>query len=233
MDDAPKRLTLKDWAEDDRPREKMLKYGVTSLSDTELLAILLRSGSAGCTVVEVAQQMLNRVNNNLNELGKLDVVQLTKFNGIGPAKAATVLAALELGRRRKATPIDERPVLTCSNAIVNLMQPLMADLPHEECWMLMMNNSKRLIDKVKVSQGGLDRLLVDVRLLLRTALERHASAIAIVHNHPSGNNQPSDHDRNLTFQIKRGAEAVGIAMLDHIIITENNCFSFADECLDF
>lgn len=231
MEDENKRLTLKDWAEENRPREKMLKLGAASLTDVELLAILLRSGSTSYTVVEVAQQMLNRVNNSLNDLGKLNVSQLTRFNGIGPAKAVTVLAALELGRRRKETEPTERPNINSSTAAIKIMQPILADLPHEEFWILILNHSNRLVDKMRVSQGGIAGTVVDTKLIMRTALDKLATSIIMVHNHPSGNNQPSAEDKQITERVKRAASTLDINLLDHIIITDGSCYSFADNGL--
>lgn len=229
MEPDEKRIMLKDWDDDSKPREKMLKQGVASLTNVELLAILLRIGSVNCTVVEVAQQLLKHVNNNLNELGKLDVQQLIKFKGVGTAKAVTVLAALELGRRRNASDILDRERVTSSNVIVRIMQPLLADLPHEEFWVILLNKANRVIDKIRVSQGGIAGTVVDVKIIMRDALNKLASGIILVHNHPSGNPSPSNEDRQVTAKLKSAAALFDIVVLDHIIITDSRCFSFADE----
>lgn len=222
---------MKDLAEEDRPREKMLRLGVMSLTDAELLAILLRSGSTDSTVVELAQQLLSMANNNLNELGKFDVGRLTKLKGIGPTKAVTVLAALELGRRRNASDILNREKVTSSQIVVQLMQPLLADLPHEEFWALLLNRSNRIIDKVRVSQGGTCGTVVDVKLVMKAAIEKLAVGIIMVHNHPSGNEQPSSADVQITKKLASAAELFSIKLIDHVVITDSKCLSFADEGL--
>ncbi|MBR7068618.1 MAG: DNA repair protein RadC [Bacteroidales bacterium] len=225
----PKRLTLKDLSEDDRPREKMQRLGVASLTNVELLAILLRSGSTDCTVIEVAQQMLNMANNNLNDLGQLSLHQLTRLKGVGPTKAITVMAALELGRRRGTMAGTERPTISSSSDVVRIMQPLLADLPHEEFWALFLNRSNRVIDKLRISQGGISGTVVDVRMIIQPAIERLAASIVLVHNHPSGNCKPSPNDKALTQQIGQAAKLFTIKLIDHIIITNGRYFSFTDE----
>jgi len=228
MENAEKRLTIKDLAEDDRPREKMERKGATSLSDAELIAILLRVGNANETAVEVAQRLLGQVNNSLNELARLSLHQLTKIKGIGKTKAITILAALELGRRRNAEGPISRERIFSSRSVIDLFQPALADLPHEEFWVLLLNKSNRIIERVKVSQGGVGGTVVDPKLVLKHAVERLASAVIVVHNHPSGNPQPSDKDIALTEKLKNAAQLFDITLLDHVIITDGECYSFAD-----
>lgn len=235
-DDIPaiypyKRLTIKDLAEDDRPREKMLRKGVAALSDAELLAILLRSGSADSTAVDVAQQILGLAHNNLDELGRLSVNQLTKLKGVGQTKAITVLAALELGRRRGVAAPTERPVIRCSLDIIELMRPKLADLRHEEFWVLLLNKANRLTDMVQVSKGGLAHTVVDVRLIMEPAIAQLSAGIALAHNHPSGDPMPSSSDKLHTEQVRKAAKLFNITLIDHVIITSNRCFSFIDEGL--
>lgn len=228
MEQEYKRLTIKDWAVEDRPREKMQKKGISSLSDAELIAILLRSGNSDETAVTVAQRLLTLAQNNLNELGKFGLHQITQIKGIGEAKAITVLAALELGRRRKAVEAINRERVTSSHDVVEIFQPMLADLPHEEFWALLLNKANKVIDKVRVSQGGVAGTVVDVRIIVKTAVEKLASSIIIAHNHPSGNPKPSDKDIAITKKLKDAANLFDISILDHLIITDNECYSFAD-----
>ncbi|KAB2868489.1 MAG: JAB domain-containing protein [Bacteroidales bacterium] len=228
MEQEYKRLTIKDWAVEDRPREKMQKKGISSLSDAELIAILLRSGNSDETAVTVAQRLLTLAQNNLNELGKFSLHQITQIKGIGEAKAITVLAALELGRRRKAVEAINRERVTSSHDVVEIFQPMLADLPHEEFWALLLNKANKVIDKVRVSQGGVAGTVVDVRIIVKTAVEKLASSIIIAHNHPSGNPKPSDKDIAITKKLKDAANLFDISILDHLIITDNECYSFAD-----
>lgn len=228
MEQEYKRLTIKDWAVEDRPREKMLQKGIGSLSDAELIAILLRSGNTDETAVTVAQRLLTLAQNNLNELGKFTLHQITQIKGIGEAKAITVLAALELGRRRKAVEALNRERITSSRNVIEVFQPMLADLPHEEFWALLLNKANKVIDKVRVSQGGVAGTVVDVRIIVKAAVEKLASSIIIAHNHPSGNPKPSDKDISITQKLKDAANLFDIAVLDHLIITDNECYSFAD-----
>ncbi len=228
MENSEKRLTIKDLAEDDRPREKMERKGASSLSDAELIAILLRVGNANETAVDVAQRLLGQVNNSLNELARLNLHQLTRIKGIGRTKAITILAALELGRRRNAEGPINRERIFSSRSVIELFQPVLADLPHEEFWVLLLNKSNRIIERVKVSQGGVGGTVVDPKLVLKHAVERLASAVIVVHNHPSGNPQPSDKDIALTEKLKNAAQLFDITLLDHVIVTDGECYSFAD-----
>ena len=228
MEQEYKRLTIKDWAVEDRPREKMLQKGIGSLSDAELIAILLRSGNSDETAVAVSQWLLTLAHNNLNELGKFTLHQITKIKGIGEAKGITVLAALELGRRRKGVEVLSRERITSSHDVVEIFQPMLADLPHEEFWALLLNKANKVIDKVRVSQGGVAGTVVDVRIIVKAAVEKLASSVIIAHNHPSGNPKPSDKDLSITKKLKDAANLFDIVLLDHLIITDNECYSFAD-----
>lgn len=224
-------LSIKNWSQDDQPREKLRDKGKAVLSDAELVAILIGSGSRNESAVELSKRILASVDNNLNELGKLSLKQLMQFKGIGEAKAIAIAAALELGRRRKASEAMVRPKITSSKSVFNVMQPIIGDLPHEEFWIIYLNNSNKILSKQQLSKGGITGTLVDVRLVLKTALEVGAVALILVHNHPSGTLQPSDSDRKVTQKLKTAAQALDINVLDHLIITENAYFSFADEAL--
>ncbi len=228
MEQEYKRLTIKDWAVEDRPREKMLQKGIGSLSDAELIAILLRSGNSNETAVSVAQRLLALAQNNLNELGKFTLNQITQIKGIGEAKAISVIAALELGRRRKAIDALTREKITSSRDVIEIFQPILADLPHEEFWALLLNKANKVIEKVRVSQGGVAGTVVDVRIIIKSAVEKLASSMIIAHNHPSGNPKPSDKDISITKKLKEAGNLLDIALLDHLIITDNECYSFAD-----
>ena len=217
------------WAEDDRPREKMLLKGKAALSDSELLAILIGSGSRNESAVALCQRILASVGNNLNHLGKLSVHQLTEFKGIGEAKALTIAAAMELGRRRRLSDSPETPKIVSSRSVFELMQPILGELRHEEFWVLYLNNSNKVIHKAQLSKGGITGTLVDVRLLFKNALEHHATSVILCHNHPSGKLQASDADRDITKKIKLAGEQLDIQVLDHIIITETAYLSFCDE----
>lgn len=224
-----KKLSIKDWAVEDRPREKLLQKGTRSLSDAELMAILIGSGTADESAVELSRRILAMADNNLNELGKKQINDLLKFKGIGEAKAVNILAALELGRRRKEQTPAEKLVITSSRDAAEYFRSLLEDLPVEEFWVLLLNRSNTVIDKFMVSQGGLTGTVIDVRIILKTALEKLASGMILCHNHPSGNTKPSDADKNITRKIKSAAELMEISVLDHIIIAHHQYFSFADE----
>jgi len=225
-----KRLTIRDWAEDDRPREKMLRKGTQSLSDAELLAILIAIGNKNETAVELARRILNECRDNLNELAQLTITDLCKrFKGIGEAKAITIMAALELGKRRKTSDIMERQKIVSSKDLFDLFEPQLVDLPHEEFWLGMLNGANKVIAIKRLTQGGSKQTVVDVPMLLKLALEKSAQAIAVAHNHPSGQNRPSHEDEVITRRIKTGCEAIGILLLDHIIIARGDYYSFSDE----
>ena len=224
-------FTIKHWAEDDRPREKLLQKGRSSLSDAELLAILIGSGSRTQSAVDLCKKILSDVGNNLVELGRLSVKQLQSYNGIGEAKALSIVAALELGRRRRAGEALEKMKISSSSSVFELMQPEIGELPHEEFWIIYLNNSNKVIEKHHLSKGGITGTLVDVRLALKKALELGATALILTHNHPSGNLNPSSSDKQLTQKLKTAGESLDIKILDHIIVTEKSYFSFADEGL--
>lgn len=220
---------INQWAEDDRPREKFLLKGKSALSDSELLAILIGSGSRNESAVQLCQRILASTNNNLNQLGKLSIAQLTQFKGIGEAKAITIAAALELGRRRRSEEIVELRKITSSKAVFEIMQPIIGELPHEEFWVLYLNNSNKVIYKSQLSKGGITGTIVDVRLIFKTVFEYNATAIILTHNHPSGKLMASEQDIQVTKKIKLAAQQLDVNLLDHIIITENGFYSFNDE----
>ncbi|HAF29320.1 MAG TPA: hypothetical protein DCG75_09770 [Bacteroidales bacterium] len=222
-------LTIKEWAVEDRPREKLLKKGVQSLSDAEIIALLIGSGTKNETAVELSKKVLKSANNNLNELGKLNVPDLTKMKGIGEAKAITILAALELGRRRKISEIITKRKITQSKDIFELFQPIIGDLPHEEFWILLLNRSNNIIDRIKISQGGVSGTVIDVKIILKQAIEKLASSVILCHNHPSGNKNPSNADDSITHKLKSAAELLDIQVLDHIIVANVDYYSYADE----
>lgn len=224
-------FTIKNWAEDDRPREKLLQKGKISLSDAELLAILIGSGSRNQSAVDLCKKILSGAGNSLAELGKLSIPQLTSYKGIGEAKAVSIIAALELGRRRRTEEALEKKKISSSTSVFELMQPIIGELPHEEFWIIYLNNSNKVIDQLQLSKGGITGTLVDVRLVLKKALEVGATAIILSHNHPSGNLSPSSADKQLTQKLKTAGESLDIKILDHIIVTEKSYFSFADEGL--
>ncbi len=231
MKEKPNSFSIKNWNEDDRPREKLLQKGRNILSNTELIAILISSGNRDESAVTLSKRILASVGNNLNELAKLTITELIKFKGIGEAKAVTITAALELGRRRRAEETLEKGKITSSSSVFELMQPIIGELPHEEFWIIYLNNSNKVLQKTQLSKGGITGTLVDVRLVLKNALQLGAIGIILVHNHPSGTLQPSKADKQLTQKIKTAGENIDIKVLDHLIITENAYFSFADENL--
>jgi len=222
---------LKSWSVEERPREKVMANGVQYLSDSELLAILLGSGTRNMTVVELARQVLLQSGNSLHELGRKNISDLVGIKGIGPAKAIILLAALELGRRRGVTQQTSRIPVKSSETVFKLFHPILGDLDHEEFWLLMLNRANRVLGRFKVSQGGLSGTVIDTRIILKKALDNLASSIVVCHNHPSGNNQPSDADVKITQKLKKAAEMLEIKLLDHVIIADKSYFSFADEGL--
>ena len=225
-----KRLTIREWAEDDRPREKMLLKGAQSLSDAELLAILIGSGNRNESAVELSRRIMRECKDNINELAQLSIADLCKrFKGIGEAKAITIMAALEIGKRRKTSEILERKKITSSLDLFNLFEPQLVDLPHEEFWIGLLNGANKVIEIKRLTQGGSRQTVVDIPMLLKMALEKSAQALVVAHNHPSGQNRPSHEDEQITRRIKAGCEAIGITLLDHIIIARGAYYSFADE----
>ncbi len=223
------RLTITQWAEEDRPREKMMLHGVSALSNAELLAILIGSGNTEESAVELMRKVLAGYGNNLNELGKASIDELCRYKGIGPAKAITILAASELGKRRKEEKVEERVTILSSKDVYECFYPLMCDLPTEECWVLLLNQASKIIDKVKIGVGGLNATAVDVRCILREALLKRASAIALCHNHPSGSIRPSREDDRLTQQVNQASQCMNIRLVDHVILTDGAFYSYADE----
>ncbi|KAF2513469.1 RadC family protein [Flavobacterium foetidum] len=219
---------ITNWSEDDRPREKLMLKGKSVLSDAELIAILIGSGSRNESAVDLSKRILKSVD-NLNALGKMTISQLTTFKGIGEAKAITIIAALELGRRRREEDVVELKKITSSKIAFQLMQPIIGELPHEEFWVLFLNNSNKVISKAQLSKGGIAGTIVDVRLIFKPALETGATGLILCHNHPSGNTMPSEADRQMTKKIKAAGENLDVKVLDHLIITESKYYSFADE----
>ncbi len=222
-------FSIKNWNEDDRPREKLMLKGRASLSDAELIAILIGSGSRNESAVSLSQRILASVSNNLSELGRCTLSELMQFKGIGQAKAITIAAALELGRRRRNGEALERKKITSSRSVFEYIQPLLGDLAHEEFWVLFLNNSNKVIKSEQLSKGGITGTIVDVRLAFKQALQLGAVSIILAHNHPSGTLKPSQADIQLTKKIKTAGESLDIKVLDHLIITEKAYFSFADE----
>ena len=231
MTEKTLKISIKDWHENDRPREKLYHKGKNALSDAELLAILISSGTKEESAVELSKRILASVDNNLNALGKLSVKKLMRFNGIGMAKAISISAALELGRRRKPLDSNQKIKILSSASVFSFFQPIIGELPHEEFWTLYLNNSNKILKHELLSKGGITGTLVDVRLILKQALELGATAIIIAHNHPSGTLKPSKSDRELTSKLKQACESLDIKILDHLIVTEKAYFSFADEQL--
>ena len=226
-----KPLNIKDWNPEDRPREKLLLKGTSALSDAELIAILIGSGTANLSAVEVAKKVLQQGNNNLNELAKLSVKDLMKSKGIGEAKAITIVAALELGRRRKETDPEEKPKISSSKDAFDLLKSELMDLPREEFWVLLLNRAHRVIKKKKVSEGGVSGTVADPKIIYKMALEELASGIIVAHNHPSGNLTASQSDIDLTKKLKEAGRFLEVQLLDHLIIAGQKYFSFADEGL--
>ena len=222
------KLGIKSWAED-RPREKLMEKGRHVLTEAELIAILIGSGSRDETAVELSKRILASVGNNLNDLGKLGVGELVKFKGIGEAKAISVMAAMELGRRRKETEVVKRDKISVSKDVYDIMQPVLLDLPHEEFWLLILNRANLVIKKELISRGGVSGTVVDTKIIFKAAIENYACSIVICHNHPSGNLKPSEADIRITKNIKDAGKLMEIPLLDHLIITENGFYSFLDE----
>ncbi|MGA2406855.1 MAG: DNA repair protein RadC [Bacteroidales bacterium] len=224
-------LKITDWAVEDRPREKLIQKGTSSLSDAELLAILISSGTKDKSAVDLGRELLGIANNDLNTLGKLTIADLKKLRGIGTARAVTITAALELGRRRKLADIKDVPQIKSSKDVADIFQPLLSDLLHEEFWILFLNRSNKVINKMKLSQGGISGTVTDVRLVMKKAIEYLASGIIVCHNHPSGNLNPSESDTKITQKIKEVGNLMDIQLLDHLIISDKDYYSFADNGL--
>ena len=220
------KLNINQWAREDRPREKMADLGTEALSNAELLAILIGSGSPDESAVELMKRILADCNNNLNTLGKKGIIELCKYKGIGEAKAITILAACELGKRRQAETPEERPDLSTATKIYRHMHHLMQDLDVEEFWVLLLNQHYRLIKKVRISHGGITETAVDIRIIIREAVLANATILAVCHNHPSGNLTPSRADDELTKSIQKACEVMRIFFMDHVIVTDGQYYSY-------
>ncbi len=226
-----KNKPIKEWADDDKPREKLLVKGNSALSDVELLAILLSSGSINQSAIELARTILADSSNNLTLLGKKSVKELMKFPGVGIAKAGTIIAALELGRRRKLEEAIQQKFISSSNSAYNYFQPILGDLDHEEFYILFLNRANGIISSKQISSGGTIGTVIDIKLIMKNALECLAQAVIVAHNHPSGNIKPSSQDIEITKKIKNACSLLDINFLDHIIIADKSYYSFADEAL--
>lgn len=229
MPESANYLNILSWAEEDRPREKLLLKGKSALSDAELIAILIGSGTRSLSAVDVAKMILGNAENNLNNLARFSVKELQKIKGIGEAKAISIVSALELGRRRKESDFLEKVKITCSNDIYQLMKPELLDLPKEEFWIILLNRANGLLKKEQVSSGGISGTVADPKIIFKAALDQFASSIILVHNHPSGNLKPSRADLDLTKKMKHAGELLEIPVLDHIIFGDEGYLSFADE----
>lgn len=223
------KLNINQWAEEDRPREKLMRIGADGLSNAELLAILIGSGSTRESAVDLMKRILNDCNNNLNTLGKRTIEELTRYNGVGEAKAITIIAACELGKRRQMEKAEERPQMTSSQHIYEYIHPRMQDLDVEEAWLLLMNQSFKLIKAVRISHGGISETAVDVRIIMREAIINNAVAMVLCHNHPSNNPNPSAEDDRLTTKVKSAGDIMRIRLADHLIITDGRYYSYNDE----
>jgi len=222
-------LGIKSWAEEDRPREKLLFKGKSVLSDAELLAILIGSGSRNETALGLSQRILQSVDNDLKLLGRRNIKELMTFKGIGEAKAISIIAAMELGRRRQSTDIKTRPVIRSSKDVYNIIAPSISDLPHEEFWVLMLNRANQIIGKERISHGGVSGTVVDGKIIFKIAVQALASSIILCHNHPSGNLKPSQADIDITKKLRKAGEAIDISVIDHLIVSERGYYSFGDE----
>ena len=223
------RLSINEWAEEDRPREKLQALGAECLSNAELLAILIGSGSTDESAVALMKRIMNDCSNNLNTLGKMSIRELTAYKGMGPAKAITILAACELGKRRQKTQVEERRRLSSPQDIYEYMHPTMQDLDVEEAWVLLLNQGFRLIKPVRLSHGGISETAVDIRLIMKEAIVNNATVIALCHNHPSNNLFPSRNDDNLTRNVKKACETMRIHSLDHVIVTDGAYYSYSEK----
>lgn len=223
------RYSIKNWSADDRPREKLLHKGINSLSNAELIAILIGSGNKHESAVDLSKRILHSLKNNLNDLGKLTINELQSFNGIGQAKAISIKAALELGKRRKFEEIIEKEIISSSTDVFNYFHPLLGELPHEEFWIILANRANKIINHCKISQGGITGTVADIKIIMKHAINNNATSIILCHNHPSGNTQPSNADIKLTKRLIEAGKIMEISILDHIIIGDKKYYSFADE----
>lgn len=231
MDRQETKLNINQWAEEDRPREKLMRLGAAALTNAELLAILIGSGSPQESAVDLMKRVLNDCNNNLNTLGKMTIDELAsgRYKGLGPAKAVTVIAACELGKRRQAEKAEERKSLDSAEAIYNLMRPKMQDLSEEEAWILLMNHNCKLIKAMQLSHGGITETAVDIRLIIKNALLCNATVIALCHNHPSNNPYPGREDDLITLRLKNACELMRLHLIDHLVITDGRYYSYNEE----
>jgi len=229
MESYTKNMTIKQWAEDDRPREKLLMKGRHALSDAELLAILLGSGTREETALDIAKRILSESGDNLRELARKGISDLVKTRGIGPARAVRISAALELGKRRNESEVLVKEKITCSRDAYEVLRSAMGDQPYEEFWNLVLNKANRVIRKCCISEGGISGTVVDPKKIFKIALDHHGSSLILGHNHPSGNIQPSEADQKITRKIRDSGAMLDIAVLDHIIVCDGNYYSFADE----
>ena len=225
------KLNINQWAEEDRPREKMERLGAQALSDAELLAILIGSGSSKEDAVSLMKRILNDCNNNLNTLGKKSIHDLCQYNGVGPAKAITIMAACELGKRRQEEKAEERPDVGTATLIYNHIHPTLQDKDVEEFWILLMNQNHRLIKKMCIAHGGISEVSVDIRIIIREAVLVNATILAVCHNHPSGSLKPSQMDNDLTYSIQNACRLMRIRFLDHVIVTDGAYYSYHEEGL--
>jgi DNA repair protein RadC len=231
MNTEEKALSIKSWSPEDRPREKLILKGKSVLSDAELVAILLGSGTTTLSAVDLAKKVLQQAGNNLHELARMTVKDLIKTKGVGEVKALTIVAALELGRRRKELEVNERPKITGSRDVYDIIKADLLDIPHEEFWILLLNRANRVVKKWQISQGGIAGTVADPKLIFKLALDELASGIILAHNHPSGNLSASQADLDLTRKLKEGGKLLDIQVLDHLIVAGQKYFSFADEGL--
>jgi len=227
----PPKLTIKNWSEEDQPREKLMLKGKSTLSNAELIAILIGSGNSDSSAVELSRQILDTFGNNLSELSKKNIHDLMKFKGIGEAKAISIIAALELGRRRKDSDKPDKKIIGSSRSVYDLMYESMVDLSHEEFWVVFLNRANGVIKKDRISIGGISGTVADVRMIMKMSIECLSCGIILVHNHPSGSFQPSLADKQLTQKLKEAGKLLDVPVLDHVIFTDNGYFSFADEGL--
>ena len=225
---STEKLNINQWAEEDRPREKLMRQGAEALSDAELLAILVGSGSTKETAVELMKRVLSECDNNLNTLGRMTISELCKYNGIGEAKAITIIAACELGKRRQHEKVKERKKISNSQDIYEYMHPMMQDLNTEEAWVLLMNQNFKLIKSARISRGGITETSVDVRIIIKEAVLANATVIALCHNHPSGNIEPSAEDNRITEKVRMACKTMRLHFLDHVIVTDGGYYSFHD-----
>lgn len=223
------KLNINQWAEEDRPREKLMRLGAGALTNAELMAILIGSGSPKESAVDLMKRILNDCDNNLNKLGRMSIRELQVYNGMGPAKAVSILAACELGKRRQMEKVQERKDLGSPQAIYDYMRPIMQDLDTEEAWIILMNQNYRLIKEERLSHGGITETLVDVRVIVKEALLNNATIVALCHNHPSDNARPSKEDDRLTERVKKACELMRIYLLDHVIVTESSYYSYREK----